>query len=115
MNLTSATAIHREEDDELLGYIRQNGDYWEALTIFGYVFGETESEKNARNLVLEKGLGILTGTWEYRDDETGEWLGCVLVEVSQNSARVARMDGPYPDTSRTYLIEDALETKLRQP
>ena len=107
-------AIHREDDNELLGYVRQNEATWEALTIFGYAFATVSTAEQARALVLEQGLSILSGTWEYYDDESAEWLPCALVEVSADRARVARMDGPYADTSKTYLITSSVATKLRK-
>lgn len=106
--------IYRDRDGELVGYVRRNDTSWECLTIFGYVFSTENSEADAKRTVENKGLEILMGTWEYLDQTRGEWFPCTIIEVSKQSVRVARMDGFYPDTSKTYLLSDSLNQVLRK-
>lgn len=114
MNMNLSTAIYRESDNELLGYVKQTGEQWDALTIFGYAFATALSEADARAIVVNKGLEVLMGTWEYYNDTIGEWLGCALLEAAPNRVKIAELDGPYPDPNRTQVLTQDLGTKLRR-
>lgn len=110
----SAIPVHRTEDDELLGYVQQQSAGWNCLTIFGYVFAVASTRQEAEDTVRRDGLKTLTGTWEYYDRQSKEWLLCIIVEASKSFVRVAPMSGYYPDTANTHLLTESLSTTLRK-
>ena len=85
-----------------------------ALTIFGYSIKEGLSEQGAKNVLLEKGLGILMENWEFRSSESNDWEKCIIVEAAKNMVKVAKFDGYYPDTSKTYTLQGDLRNRLRR-
>ncbi|HKX72755.1 MAG TPA: hypothetical protein VJM32_01940 [Candidatus Saccharimonadales bacterium] len=105
--------VYRQDDSELLGHIRHNNDQWEALTVFGVAFATFDTEKDATQAVMTRGLSSLMGQWEFLEDDTTDWEPCVITEASPKYVRIAKMHGPYPDTSKTYLIQDDIPTRLR--
>jgi hypothetical protein len=114
MNTAQRQAVHRQEDDELLGFVQANGTSWDCQTVFGYTFATQSTAQDAISVVKNKGLEILMGTWEHYDGTTDTWLPCVLIEAATDSVRIAYMDGFYPDTSKTYLLTQALPQVLRK-
>lgn len=111
MNTTEP--IYRSEDNELLGYVKQNGTKWDCLTIFGCSFDSSSIKQEAMQIVQSKGLGVLTKQWQYFDKSSKAWHACVIIEASKNSVRVAPMDGYYPDTSKAHLLTGSLNEILR--
>jgi hypothetical protein len=112
-SLEDAIPVHRAEDNEHLGYIAEQPEGWLALTIFGCPFAISPSENEARHTVESKGLEILTAPWEYYDKAESAWQRCIIVEAAPTYVRVAPMDGPYPDTTRTFLVKNPAESNLR--
>jgi hypothetical protein len=101
-NDQAAEAVRREDDDELLGHVRQTGEGWQALTIFGYPIADVESREAAINIVREKGLALLMEAWEYLDPADDEWRSCLIREAGAERVTVLRAyygyaDPDYPD------------------
>lgn len=106
--------VYRDDDNELLGYIKKTNDTWSAMTIFDYVFDQAATEPDARRIVENKGLEVLMGSWQYFDTTSDEWLDCVIIEASIDSVRIALMDGFYPDTTKTYSVAQPVAKHLRK-
>lgn len=106
--------IYRNEDSELVGYIKEAEDGWMALTIFNYPLSLGLSRDEATQFVREKGLAVLLEPWEYYDESLNNWLKCIMVEVSKDSVKIAKFDGIYPDYTNTQLIKNDPEKKLRR-
>lgn len=108
------TPVHRTDDGELMGYIQEVDDLWQAQTIFGYPFLAAATQEDATNIVLDKGLAILMDTWEYHDQASGEWERCIIIEAAKDSVTVAPMDGLLPDTVHTHTLTGPFENNLRK-
>lgn len=109
-----AVPVYRADDNEHVGYIAEQDGAWFVLTMFGVPFAEVASEDEARRKVLNDGLQVLMGTWEYYDPETKEWQPCVIIEAAPDHVQVARMDGPTPDPHHSYLIKNPGERSIRK-
>ena len=80
--------IHRKSDNELLGYVRQNGESWDVLTMFCVRFDVATSEKGAVSVLQNKGFEVLSRRWEYFDQAGEEWQPCVLKEAREGSVTI---------------------------
>ncbi len=100
------TPVVRDEGDELLGYVGNQGKKWFAMTIFGYVFEELPTKNEAETAVREKGLAILTGPWQYYDEKTDSWGFCVIKEANTHTVTVIKtnMFG-YQDTQMSATLK----------
>lgn len=86
----SNTPIYREDDHEHLGYVLRDDVGWQAQTIFGYTITRTETEKEAEQVVRERGLAFLTGMWQYFDKDDKDWFPCVIKEANPTRVIVIR-------------------------
>ncbi len=69
--LTNVLEVRRE-DGELCGFVAPRDGGWQALTVFGAVLGEHDSERDARHHVAALGLSALADRWALIDRSTGE-------------------------------------------
>jgi hypothetical protein len=113
MATSNRQAVYRHEDDELLGYVEQRDGTYAALTIFGATIATATTQEEATAILHEQGLSVLTRQWEYFEAADKAWLPCMIIEASTATVRVARMDGPYPDTSKLYRVEEPIADNLR--
>jgi len=107
--------IHREDDGEFLGFIAQDAAGWDAQTIFGYSILRTTNKATAEDTVRAKGLGFLTGLWQYFDKDDQDWHSCVLKESHEHQVTVIRtnyMGYRDPDDFKIVTIDNPDETKL---
>jgi hypothetical protein len=81
--------IRRESDGELEGFVRDQGDYFDALTVFHGLLGRTPSRADARAVVHARGLGSLAERWFWRSRKTGAWAVVVPQEVRPGFVRVS--------------------------
>lgn len=101
----SFTPVHRSTDNELVGFIQQTPQGWDAATIFKLPFAHAQAEDQARSLVLNKGLEVLTGTWHYYDQDDKDWCPCVLKEATEDQVTVVRTDMfGYQDGSSKQVV-----------
>jgi hypothetical protein len=105
----------RIDDNELLGFIVDDGASWQALTIFGYQIARTTSETKAENILKEKGLSFLAGIWQYYDEDDHEWFPCVLKEVYERRVivnRTTELGYQDPDDYKQVVLENPTENTL---
>lgn len=108
-------AIHREDDNELLGFVASSGSGWQAQTLFGYGIDHAETADAAESIVRREGLAYLTGLWQYLDAEDDAWHPCILKEANQQQVTVIRtnfMGYQDPDDFKIVTIKDPSETNL---
>lgn len=109
------TPYYRIDDNELLGFLVDDGDSWQAQTIFGYQISRTESRKAAENILLEKGLSFLTGVWQYYDKDDHDWFPCVIKEAFEQKVivnRTTELGYQDPDDYKQVIIESPTENDL---
>lgn len=107
--------IRRKDDEELLGYIEQDGASWTSETMFGYVFARSETRRDAEETVRSQGLSILQGVWQYYDADDKAWFPCVLKEAFDGKVTVIRtneMGYQDPDNYKLVTIKHPTETEL---
>ena len=115
MNPNVKIPIHRNNDDELLGFIVQDKLGWIAQTIFGYEIARADNSVEATRIVREQGLQFLTGMWQYFDDDDRDWYPCVLKEVYEHRVVVIRtnkMGHQTPDDYKIATINEPSELNL---
>lgn len=115
MTQMTRTPLHREEDDEFLGFVAQDVTGWQAQTIFGYPIARVETKQDAESTLREKGLSYLTGVWHYFDTDDRAWFPCVIIEAYENRVAVDRTNElGYldPDDRKRVVIEYPSEDNL---
>lgn len=115
MNTTQKFPIHREDDNELLGFVVGNGASWEARTIFGYAIERTADRASAERIVREEGLVSLMGVWHYYDRDDQQWHPCILKEAYESRVVVVRtnqMGYQDPDDYKRVVITNPADTNL---
>ncbi len=106
------TAVRRDEDDELMGYVAPDGDNgWRSMTVFGGLLGESVSFGDAVGEVESRGLSAMAETWWYRSPEDGRWVPAMLMEARPEEVRA--WVGALPDTPRAVTITDPGPDELR--
>jgi hypothetical protein len=81
-------AIHRE-DGELCGFVRAEGDTWQALAVFGGLIGTADSERAAEELVIETGLSSLAERWLFTTASAPDEQVVCIQEASPDGVTVA--------------------------
>ena len=81
--------VRRAEDAELCGFIDADAGVWRALTVFGGVLGEHDSEDDARRQVLDVALASLADRWVLIDGTSGDEQAVCIQEVSPYQVTVA--------------------------
>jgi len=87
---SNKTPFYRDDDNELLGFLVDDGASWQALTIFGSQITRTTTRKDAANALMEKGLSYLMGVWQYYDEDDRDWFPCVIKEAYEQKVIVNR-------------------------
>lgn len=115
MSESQKQAITREDDNELLGFVMKDGASWQAQTMFGYLIDRAADRQSAERIVREKGLGFLTGVWQYFDEDDQSWYPCILKEAYEHQVTVIRTT-PFgyqdPDDYKVVRIKDPSEMNL---
>lgn len=107
--------IIRQDDGELLGYVKKEASGWAAQTLFGYVFARASDQASAEEAVRSQGLAILQGIWQYYDKQDKAWYPCLLKEVFPNRVIVIRtntMGYQDPEFYKLVSIVHPQETDL---
>ncbi len=81
--------VRREHDDELEGFVVQDLDGWQALTVFHGVLGRAPTREAAVVVVHRRGLASLAERWYWRPRYSGEWQVVVPQESRPGWVRVA--------------------------
>ncbi|MFE1168290.1 hypothetical protein [Nocardiopsis sp. NPDC058789] len=87
------TAHHREEDGEVLGYLRpEGGGAYVPVNPFGQPLGHAASEHEARGVLDDQGLASLAELWHMPLPGRAEPVTVRIVEVTPEHVRVANAD-----------------------
>jgi len=107
----TAAEVRRDEDQELMGYVRLIEDQWAALTVFGGLLAIHPTEDEARDMVGASGLSSMAESWWVQSD--GQWWPCQLQEAGPGHASVWVTAHDYPDRSRRIQLENPTSDVLR--
>ncbi|MFI9383033.1 hypothetical protein [Kutzneria sp. NPDC052558] len=83
---------HRDEDGELLGYLRPVGDRFEPVTVFGHPLGEAADEDEAVARLEAVGLSYLAERWLLTLPDRAEPIAVQVVEADPDQVRVKSVD-----------------------
>lgn len=117
MNFTTKIPYYRDDDNELLGFIVDDGSSWQALTIFGYQIARTEKRIEAEAILKEKGLTFLKGVWQYYDKDDHDWFPCVIKHAYEQKVIVNRtttLGYQDPEDYKQVVIERPTENELNK-
>jgi hypothetical protein len=64
--------VGRDEDDELCGFVVDDGGRWRAVTVFGGRLGTHTDRADAERQVLNDGLASMAERWTLIDHDSGE-------------------------------------------
>ncbi|AIY02509.1 hypothetical protein ART_2910 [Arthrobacter sp. PAMC 25486] len=88
------TAVHRDDDNELLGYLAPTvgGDHVIPTTVFGHELAEPCHVDDAVEVLESTGLSYLADRWELLSDAHSEPMTVQIVEASPASVTVQSID-----------------------
>lgn len=111
----TTTEVRRDEDFELMGYVRRDGERWAAVTVFGGLLDRHPTEDEARDTVLTCGLSSMVEPWLVRIDD--HWWPCQIQEASPVHVRLWVTTHAYPEPKRTVQLDhpSADVLRLRSP
>lgn len=92
---TSWTAVHRDDDNELIGYLApaaDDGPHVIPATVFGYQLAHSCHVLDALEVLESTGLSYLADRWELAIDSHPEPIIVLVVEASPNSVTVQSID-----------------------
>jgi hypothetical protein len=101
--------VRRESDGELCGHVREVGDAWQALTVFGGVLAVHSSRHEAEDHVRTGGLASLAERWWYRPDPSADWQIVCIQEANPHSVRLALDYYSMPGVLTAVVTRAALE------
>lgn len=106
------TEIRREDDDELLGFVRDTGDgSAHALSVFRGELGVHPDRDAAERQIREAGLSSLAERWWI--DAGDGWEQCWLIEASPE--RLVAVIAPYPFMASPQVVAPCTPLRLRPP
>lgn len=109
------TPLYRDEDNEFLGLLVKETTGWSAQTIFGYTIARTETEKEAKEVIFERGLTYLEGVWQYYDKDDHDWFPCVIKEANEHRVTVIRtnvLGYQDPDDFKIVILKEPTDQNL---
>ncbi|QUQ70198.1 hypothetical protein [Kutzneria sp. CA-103260] len=83
---------HRDEDGELLGYLRPGEAGFVPVTLFGHPLGEAGDEHDAAAVLDEIGLSYLAGRWLLTLPDRAEPIAVQVIEADADHVRVKSID-----------------------
>lgn len=88
-------AHHREDDGELLGYLRPVNGGFQPVTLFGQPLGDAVDEHDAAAVLDGIGLSYLAGRWRLTLPGRPEPIAVQVVEANPDRVRVKNVDPGY--------------------
>lgn len=111
---TDWRAHRREEDGELVGYLRPEGDLVVPVTVFGYPLAEPSPEEEAAEHLDRYGLTYLADRWTLDTDDGPASMQ--IVEAAPDRLRLKSIDfGDAPLPYGTVVVLDVpVDGQLRR-
>jgi hypothetical protein len=106
-------AHHRDEDAELLGYLRPVDDRFEPVTVFGHPLAEPSGEYDASAVLDAVGLSYLADRWWLSLPDRTEPIAVQVVEADPDTVRVKNIDPGYEGDVRQHFTLPVPTDRLR--
>ena len=97
--------VHREDDGELLGFLKPVGDHWQPLTVFGYPLAEPADHGDSTAVLERAGLSYLAERWSVYWPSDDAWYACQLLEVAPGRVTVSNADFGSPEFGTTVTLD----------
>ncbi|SFA80246.1 hypothetical protein SAMN05216266_101522 [Amycolatopsis marina] len=111
--IEGARSVYRDEDGELLGYLRPAGEGWQPLTVFGYPLADPADEADSRAELEARGLACLADRWSVYLPEDEDWFACQIRETGPDWVRVSIADFGSPDFGAMLTLHSPGPDRLR--
>ena len=115
---TDWTAVHRDDDAELLGYLaptNRNGQHVIPTTVFGHQLAEPSHAVDAIEVLNSTGLSYLADRWELLIDSQPEPITVQIVEASPSSVMVQSIDYGYEGGyGARFTLETPTDNRLQR-
>jgi len=111
----SKTPVYSIDDESHIGFVVDDGDSWQATTIFGYLISRTLTRKDAESILQDKGLTYLKGVWQYYDRDDQDWFSCVIKQAFEQRVIINRTNTlgyQDPEDYKQVVIENPTENDL---
>lgn len=115
---TDWTAVHRDDDNELLGYLAptiDEGQHVIPTTVFGHALAEPSHPADAVEVLESTGLSYLAERWELLIECRPEPITVQIVEASPASVTVQSVDYGYEGGYGTrFMLETPTDNRLQR-
>jgi hypothetical protein len=102
-------AVRRPDDNELLGFVRQDAAGWTALTIFEGELGIAPAVDEARAIVQARGLSSLAEHWWHYMAADDSWQIVLIQEARPGYALLVEGYYSLPESPRREFDVDHLQ------
>jgi hypothetical protein len=102
--------VRRPDDDELCGFVVDDGDGWQATTVFGGLLGMHADRGDAERQVLNDGLASMAERWTLIDHDSGEDQIVCIQETNPGSVTLALDFFSLPGVPTLTLTRDDLRS-----
>lgn len=100
------TEHRRDDDNELLGFLRPTDAGVVPVTVFGYPLGEPADEADGERVLESVGLSYLADTWTLAVEGRPEPISVRIVEASPETLVVQNVDYGYEGDIGTRFTLD---------
>jgi hypothetical protein len=105
--------VYRDEDGELLGYLRPADDGWQPVTVFGYPLAGPADEADGVAELEARGLACLADRWSVYSLADDSWYACQVMETGPDWVRVSIRDFGSPDFGAALTMHSPGPDRLR--
>ena len=109
---TTWVPYHRDEDDELLGYLAELPEGTQPLTLFGVPLGPPGGREQAEQTLSDRGLSCLAAPWLLRQ-ASGEEVRVAVVSAYPDRVLVVPAPYGFADPTATPVVVLAEEGAKR--
>lgn len=111
------TPYRRDEDDELLGYLKPHDDSSESVvpvTIFGYELAGPAEPDDAERVLDSLGLSYLAERWLLSLEDRDEPINVQLIEASPQQLVVKSVDFGYEENyGALFTLDVPVDDRIR--
>lgn len=102
--------VRRRDDDELCGFVVDDGNRWQAITVFGGRLGTHTDRADAERQVLNDGLASMAERWTLIDNVSGEDQIVCIQETKPGRVTLALDYYSLPGVPTLTLATDDLQS-----
>ena len=110
--MTTTITVRRDDDGEVLGYLRPVGENWQPMTVFHAELAEPTSREDAEDVLRRDGLSSLSDVW-WVERGPDDWQEARIQEARPDRLRIRWAD-PFVDQPASGVWIDPTVVSVRR-